>query len=178
MNAPVCPRLHDLLERRDGDRLSASEGSLLRGHLASCPACAAEALRHDPVLLFARDAGAEVLTADARERLVGDVLAAVGASKSERRLRVAHAGSGLRIAASLLLAASVFGVWAVRDRGASSPGAGSPPVALAREARPAPLEAFPAVEDVGGAGAVVYQFPATQPGEPTVVFVVDRNADI
>jgi hypothetical protein len=178
VNSPVCARLHDLLERRDGDRLSASEETLLRGHLASCPACAAEALRHDPVLLFSRDSGTDALTADARERLVGDVLAAVGASRSARRLRVAHAGSGLRIAASLLLAASVFGVWAVRERGASPPAAETPPVALAGEARPAPLEALPAVEDVGGAGAVVYQFPATEPGEPTVVFVVDRNADI
>ncbi|MRR13328.1 hypothetical protein EG835_12940, partial [bacterium] len=56
MNAPVCSRLGDLLEKRDGDRLSSSEERLLAAHLVSCDACAAEALRHDPVLLFVRDA--------------------------------------------------------------------------------------------------------------------------
>ena len=39
-------------------------------------------------------------------------------------------------------------------------------------------ETLPAVEEIGGDGSVVYQFPPTAPGEPTVVFVVDRNADI
>jgi hypothetical protein len=40
------------------------------------------------------------------------------------------------------------------------------------------FETLPAVEDLDATGAVVYQFPASKPGEPTVVFVVDRNADI
>ena len=182
MNAPVCSRLDDLLARRDDDRLSPSEERLLRGHLASCSRCAAAAIRHDPVLLFARDAASsapEALTADERERFVGAVLAATGAARADRRLRPSRSGTFLRIAASLLLAASLVGVWFSRGRTPSSP-AGEPalPVALAKDDRPAPAEAYSPVEEVGGTGAVVCQFPSTAPGEPTVVFVVDRNADI
>ncbi len=181
MNAPLCSRLGDLLEKRDGDELSPSEERLLAGHLVSCDTCAAEALRHDPVLLFARDAARstpDVLTTEARERFVGDVLAATAAAKAGRRLSVSRTGVGLRIAASLLLAASVAGVWYVRGRGVSPSPQGSFPVADAAGTRPVQVETLPAVEGVGAIGAVVYQFPASKAGEPTVVFVVDRNADI
>ena len=51
-------------------------------------------------------------------------------------------------------------------------------LAQAPAALPAPSEPLPAVEEMASGDAVVYQFPATAPGEPTVVFVVDRNADI
>ncbi len=181
MNAPVCSRLDDLLARRDADRLSPAEERLLREHLASCSSCAAAAIRHDPVLLFAREAASsapEALTADERERFVDAVLAATGAARANRRLQPSRAGSFLRIAASLLLAASLVGVWFSRGRTPSSPGDPELPAALAREDRPALADAVPPVEEVGGTGAVVYQFPSTAPGEPTVVFVVDRNADI
>ena len=181
MNAPVCSRLDDLLERRDGDRLSPSEERLLAGHLVSCDACAAEALRRDPVLLFARDAArrtADVLTDEARERFVGDVLAATAAARTGRRHSVSRTALGLRIAASLLLAASVAGVWYVRGRGVSPSPEGTTPATMAAGARSVRVETLPAVEDLGAAGAIVYQFPASKPGEPTVVFVVDRNADI
>ncbi len=181
MNDPVCSRLDDLLEKRDGDRLSPSEERLLAGHLVSCDACAAEALRRDPVLLFARDAARgtpEVLTAEARERFVGDVLAATAVAKAGRRHSVSRSGLGLRIAASVLLAASVAGIWYVRGRGPSLSPEGTLPVVDAARARTVQVETLPAVEDLGAAGSVVYQFPASMPGEPTVVFVVDRNADI
>jgi anti-sigma factor RsiW len=181
VNEPVCSRLGDLLERRGRDLLSPAEERLLRAHLGACAACAAEALRTDPVLLFVRDAAAAphpVLSVDERERLVGSVLAAAAASRAGRRLRRARPGVGLRIAASVLLAMSLVGVWASRGRTSASPS----PDAAASVARSAPpssrSEATPAVEEFGSAGAVVYQFPATVPGEPTVVFVVDRNADI
>jgi len=180
VTASVCTRLGDLLARRDEDRLAPSEERLLREHLAACGACAAAALRHDPVLLFVRDAaqGPQVaLTAEARERFVGDVLAATGAVRAERRLRSSRTGVVLRLAASFLLAASLAGAWFARGR-FGTPEAAPVPVALATEGRPAPADVLPAVEEVGGDGAVVYQFPATSPGEPTVVFVVDRNADI
>jgi hypothetical protein len=91
---------------------------------------------------------------------------------------VSRTGLGLRIAASLLLAASVAGVWYVRGRGASLSPEEAFPAADAAGARTVQVETLPAVENVGSAGAVVYQFPASMPGEPTVVFVVDRNADI
>jgi hypothetical protein len=87
-------------------------------------------------------------------------------------------GVGLRLAASVLLAASVGAVWITRERGATPPEDQPLPVAFAPEARSEPAELLPALEDLGTADAVVYQFPATRPGEPTVVFVVDRNADI
>lgn len=176
MNVPVCPRLGELLRLREEDRLGPAEERLLRGHLAACDPCAAEALRRDPVLLFARSGAPEASTADARERFVEGVLASVSAAKAGRRLRRARAGFGLRLAASLLLAASVAGVWLARDGGEAPHGETPLPVALAP--RPVAAEPVPAFEELGGAGAVVYQFPATAPGEPTVVFVVDRNADI
>ncbi len=181
MNESVCSRLGELLGRRDGDRLSPSEERLLAGHLVTCEACAAEALCHDPVLLFARDAARsapEVLTAEARERFVGDVLAAAAAAKSGRRLAVSRSGVGLRLAASLLLAASVAGVWFLRESGTFSGPDVTLPVADATAPVPAQVETAPAVEAVSAAGAAVYQFAASRPGEPTVVFVVDRNADI
>jgi hypothetical protein len=181
VNTPVCSRLDDLLAKRDGDRLSLSEERLLAGHLASCDVCATEALRYDPVLLFARDAARsapDVLSAEAREHFVADVLAATTAAKAGRRHSVSRAGIGLRIAASLLLAVSVAGVWYARERGASPSPEGTFPVADAAVTSPAPVETLPVVENVRAAGAVVYQFPASRPGEPTVVFVVDRNADI
>ncbi|MBK6403985.1 MAG: hypothetical protein IPF66_02505 [Holophagales bacterium] len=181
MSTPVCSRLDDLLAKRDGDRLSPSEERLLAGHLASCDACAAEALGHDPVLLFARDAARsapDVLTAEGRERFVADVLAATTAAKAGRRHSASRARVGLRIAASLLLAVSVAAVWYARERGASPSPEGAFPVADAAGERTEPGETFPAVEDVRATGAVVYQFPSSRPGEPTVVFVVDGNADI
>ena len=181
MSAPLCSGLGGLLAGRDADRLSAPEERLLREHLVACDACAAEALRRDPVLLFARDAAPavpEVLSPDERERFVGAVLAATGAARAQRRFQPARLGSGLRIAASLLLAASLVGVWFSRGRQAAPAAGPAVPVAIAADVRPAPVETLAPVEDVGGTGAVVYQFPSTAPGEPTVVFVVDRNADI
>ena len=179
MRELACDRLDDLLARREEDRLTAAEEGFLRGHLASCEACAAEALRRDPVLLFARAAAPEPLSADARERFVSGVLAAAATAKAGRRLQRAHVRPVLRLAASLLLAASVAGVWLARDGG---DGAGEVPrpelVAAAEEGIRTPPDVVPAVEDLGGDTAVVYQFPSTRPGEPTVVFVVDRNADI
>lgn len=178
MSVSVCSRLAELLAGRDGDHLSGAEQRLLSAHLASCPACAAEALRHDPILLFSRDVASDELTAEARERFVGDVLASAGAAKASRRLGVVHARTGLRIAASLLLAAVLLGVWFARSLTTHAPLETPSPVVIAKETHPAPTEAVPAVEEIGGSGTVVYQFPATTPGEPTVVFVVDRNADI
>lgn len=179
MTGPVCSRLEELLARRADDRLAAGEERLLREHLAACEACAAEALRRDPLLLFVRGVAPEPLAEEARERFVAGVLAAAGAARAERRLHPARTAHVLRLAASLLLAASLVGVWFARDGSREAPLAPEAPVVLARDARPAAAaEALPAVEEIGGDGAVVYQFPATVPGEPTVVFVVDRNADI
>lgn len=181
MSASVCSRLADLLRKRDDDRLSLAEERLLSAHLTSCDACAVEALAHDPVLLFARDAarGApEAPAAEDRDRFVADVLAATAATKAGRRFTASRPGIGLRIAASLLLTASLVGGWYARGRFAPAGKGGTVPVAAAAAARPAPAETLPTVEEVGAVGAVVYQFPASRPGEPTVVFVVDRNADI
>lgn len=178
MTASPCSRLDELLAGRDADRLSAADEALLRRHLDECAACAARALRHDPALLFARGAGPEPLSDGERERFVGDVLASVAAARTARRASfVRRGGAGLRLAASLLLAASVAAGWFAWRGGEPSSApiaqAPAPPAPL-----PAPAEPFPAVEEMASGDAVVYQFPATAPGEPTVVFVVDRNADI
>lgn len=179
MRELACDRLDDLLTRREEDRLTPAEEGFLRGHLASCEACASEALRRDPVLLFARTVAPEPLSADARERFVSGVLAATATAKAGRRLQRAHARPVLRLAASLLLAASVAGVWLARESGGDPSEASRPDlVAAVDEGVRTPPDVVPAVEDLGGDAAVVYQFPSTRPGEPTVVFVVDRNADI
>ncbi len=178
MSDSACSRLGELLARRDEDRLSLPEERLLREHLAACGPCAARAVAHDPVLLFTPEATGDVLTPESRERLVGDVLAAAGAIRAGRRLASGRRVVVLRIAASLLLAVSVAGAWLWRGGGTASPREEAGPVSVAAEAGTAPAEAFSPIEAVGGAGAVVYQFPAARPGEPTVVFVVDRNADI
>ncbi|MHB8800334.1 MAG: hypothetical protein ACYDBY_17945 [Thermoanaerobaculia bacterium] len=179
MREIACDRLDDLLARREKDCLSPDEERLLRGHLASCEVCGAEALSRDPVLLFARAAAPEPLSAEARERFVDGVLAAASTAKAGRRLQGVHSRPVLRIAASLLLAASVAGVWLARESGDGAAEAPRPElVAVADEGVRTPPDVVPAVEELGGDAAVVYQFPSTRPGEPTVVFVVDRNADI
>lgn len=176
MSAPVCLRLDELLAARDADRLPAADERLLRRHLDECAGCAARALGADPALLFSRDAGPEPLSAGERERFVGDVLAAVAAARAARRGSVSpfRSHASLRLAASVLLAVSVAGSWWAWRHEAPSPAA----VPVARAAVPAAAESVPAVEELSSGGAVVYQFPATEPGEPTVVFVVDRDADI
>lgn len=181
MSSPLCLRLDELLAGRDADRLSAADASLLRRHLDDCAGCAARALGRDPVLLFARGAGPEPLSAAERERFVGGVLASVAAARAARRGSVSpfRAHAALRLAASILLAVTVAGGWWAWRREATAP-AGAP---VARAAVPAvssvgPSEAVPAVEEISSGEAVVYQFPATEPGEPTVVFLVDHNADI
>ncbi len=179
MSEAACNRLDDLLARREEDRLSPAEEGFLRGHLASCEDCAADALRRDPVLLFARAAAPESLSAEARERFVDGVLAAAATAKAGRRLQRAHSRPVLRLAASLLLAASVAGAWLARESGDGPAEAPRPELVVAAdEGVRTPPDVAPAVEDLGGDTAVVYQFPSTRPGEPTVVFVVDRNADI
>ena len=73
---------------------------------------------------------------------------------------------------------AALNLWA-RDAGDGSAEAPRPElVAAADEGVRTPPDVIPAVEDLGGDAAVVSQFPSTRPGEPTVVFVVDRNADI
>ena len=108
---------------------------------------------------------------------MADVLAATGAARARRRFLTRPSPALLRAAASLFLAACLAGAWLVRGRIAPSGSAEVPSVAAA-EPRAVLPDAAPAVEALGGDGAVVYEFPASAPGEPTVVFVVDRNADI
>lgn len=180
MSAAVCSRLDELLAGREADRLSAADERLLRRHLEVCSGCAARALGRDPALLFSRAAGPETLPTAERDRFVGDVLASVAAARAARRGSFSfRSHTALRLAASFLLAVSVAGGWWAWRREAPTPAA--PPVAQASapDAAAIPVaDAPPAVEEISSGDAVVYQFPATEPGEPTVVFVVDRNADI
>lgn len=178
MKAPLCSLFAELLAGRDADRLSGADESLLRRHLAECAACAEEALRHDPVLIFSRAAGPEALSSADRERFVGAVLSSVAAARAARRSSAFHRHAGLRLAASILLAVSVAGGWWAWRREAVLPEEAPVARAVPAAAEPLPAETLPAVEELSSADAIVYQFPATEPGEATVVFVVDRNADI
>jgi hypothetical protein len=106
------------------------------------------------------------------------------------------AAAAIPLAAALaLLAAGLAGFWPRRDGPATAGGApaisrlggaGARPVQTQRRAAdPSPggslrtgASTHPPIEDVSTPGATILQFAASRPGAPTVVFIVDRNADI
>ena len=176
--AKPCPdgaEIRALLALREGDELPPEGTARLAAHLAECAACRDAALDADPTLLFLPLAAPRDLPADeaAGRRVVEETLAAVALLRSRRRFELRPGPRRLRIAAALLAGVGLTGLWASRERAGAPPE--SKPVAATRlPGRPAP----PAVEKVESPGAVVYQFASSTPGEPTVVFVVDRNADL
>ncbi len=177
--AKPCPdgaEIRALLALREGDELPPEGTARLAAHLAGCAACRDAAVAADPTLLFLPLAASRDLPADeaAGRRVVDETLAAVALLRSRRRFELRPGPRRLRIAAALLAGVGLAGLWASRERAGGVPPASKPAAAAQLPDRPAP----PAVEKVEGAGAVVYQFASSAPGEPTVVFVVDRNADL
>ncbi|HEV8267109.1 MAG TPA: hypothetical protein VGR00_02700 [Thermoanaerobaculia bacterium] len=204
----ACPderSTRELLARRDEDVITAQESRRLSDHLAACESCAEEAVRHDPTLLFASLATSSeesatvvrksslhpaALSPDSA-RVMSDVLAAIEIEQARTKYGPSRRRTALRAASIAFLAASLAGVATYGTRQvmiARRSGAAEPsPVALA----PAPAAAVgtaapafaaaasrrPLIEGLGNRGATVYQF-AGSPSEPSVVFVVDRNADI
>ena len=200
--ATPCPseaRTRDLLVRREEDLLSRDETRLLKEHLAACPACRAGALRLDPTLLFAPLAAAEDDARRASRRslesdaatVTADVLAAVEIARARRRIepvawwRRPAARTALRAASLALVSGGLVALLASRgSRVAEGPG---PAVAVRGPQALAPASASvapvamkasaPLIEGLKSPGATIYQF-AGAAGQPNVVFVVDRNADL
>ncbi len=188
---------HRLLSLRETDAISREESGLLSSHLASCCGCRAEALALDPTVLFS--GRAQVFEDEVSERdlstLKNGVLSAIEIERSRRRLsksRMRPSRTWLLRAASLALFASgLTALFVARLRDgqpekapnhavseAASLSRLTPPVA--RLSVP-PLEgpvSLGAAQGTRGSAPTVYQFPSSSPDEPTVVFVVDRNADL
>jgi hypothetical protein len=127
------------------------------------------------------------------ERVVADVLAAVEVERSRRRLGTdarLKQRRALLAASVALLGAGLLGWMSLKKSGpvpamqvaehSSTPleGASSVPAAHLSGIVPATGATRPLIEDLANPGATVYEFASASPQEPTVVFIVDRNADI
>ena len=176
MTAAVCPsrsRIAALLSlRQRGDLGRAGRQELLL-HLGACDACREDSLAADPTLLFLPLAGAAAGQDRASEPLGPAVMAAITLVRREKGLARVQRRTYLRLAAAFV-GLSLLAAWAVRTRVRPE----APLAEAARAAAPVPVrrDPLPPIEGVGSPDARVYQFTAS--GEPTVVFVVDRNADI
>ncbi len=175
------------------DALDAAGEGLLARHVSACAACLAEAVAVDPTLLFVRlsvsaeadeDAsrGAHRSARGARDEaaeaeiLAADVLAAIRVRDAEgtgrRRRRRAGLPPWLRAAAVVLLASGLAAVLYLK-KPASNVASVPPPGATGVLAAARPI-----VERLENPGARVYQFAASTPAGPTVVFVANPGADL
>jgi len=189
-----CPEretISRLVSLRERDGLDAAGGALLSRHLASCPSCFAAAVSADPALLFARLAAsveADELAARAAQRpsrasrdeaaeaeiLAADVLAAIRVRAAETGVRGRRLPAGLRPwlrAAAVLFLASGLAAVLVLSRPAG-------PAAPPRPEDVATAPAGPLIEELASPGARVYEFAASKPGEPAVVFVANPDAEL
>jgi hypothetical protein len=187
-----------LLRAREADVLSRDDRRLLQVHLAACGECRSAALSLDPTLLFAPMAGPSGDTAAGEGRkMAADVRAVLEAQRIDQRIRrprVVLPGSfnmghpALKAAALLLFGAGLAGLVSLRpweDGGqaparvaAMTPGADANARDLHDLHDVRVAAAIPFIDGVESPGAKVYQFAAEVPGQPAVVFVVDRNADL
>ncbi len=177
-----------------------SLSSELKAHLASCAACAAEAAALDPTLVFAPLAASvspEPPLADRRPappvaedaRRVADAVL----DEVRRRARVStgatHAPAPAawrhrRLAQAAALVGFTAGLaglvrWEVaRPRGAPVTVAQASPTPPAAAPMPFDAPARPLIESIRSPNVRVYEFAAASPGEPSVVFVANPNADL
>jgi hypothetical protein len=195
--APPCAEREAtarLVLLRARDAMDASGDAFLRRHLAACPECFADAVAVDPSLLFVRlsasaEAGETPAHAGPRvarghreepsdaDLLAADVLAAIRVGVTEGGRRAAHPGRvsrhWLRAAAVILLASGLAAVLVLRRGGAPAPERGETSLAAVSGAAPRPL-----IEELESPGARVYEFAASTPQEPAVVFVANPDADL
>jgi hypothetical protein len=193
-----------LLAKRADDSISAVESRALKAHLLSCAACAEEAAAQDPTLLFLplavsaegrggrRDERRAALLKAEADRVVADVLAAVDVERAKRRLGGGVSGEvrqrrALLAASVALVGAGLLGYVSWKKGRESAPerlAAARPvpavtAVTAAQATRPQSEPGDrPVIEDLKNPGATVYEFASASPQEPTLVFIVDRNADI
>lgn len=188
MSAPPvsCPSLGEtlrLVRLRGEDVAGRAETARLDAHLAACSACREEALSRDPSLIFRPLAEAipiPATSADGR-RMALEVRAALELDRTRRRVFPRRPPAAfLRAAAVLALGAGLLA--AVLSNRSPAPEVPRVVAAAAPAAAGLPGSAgsptVPAIEGVASPEAQVYQFAATTTREATVIFVVDRNADL
>ena len=171
--------------RRAGEVLSATDERRLLRHLAVCPSCLEAAVAEDQALFFvplARSFAPQRSSAsEARDgrKMASDVLAVIEAERLDRRLRPPRLL--LRAAAVVLAGAGLAGLLLIRH---GWQGSGRPPAAeevaaaTAAPSRAVAAASVPLVEEVACRDAKIYQFAPEAAGQQSVVFVVDRNADL
>jgi hypothetical protein len=194
---PVCPerpRTVRLVRARDTDDLSRDDRRLLLNHLSECGECRSTAVSLDPTLFFAPMAGpaADVTGCEGR-KMASDVLAILEGQRIDLRIRRPRQSilnsPVLKAAALLLLGAGLAGLVSLHPWGgdAKTPvraaavmeGTGGTAATAATNVHAVPVAArAPLIETVESPGVKVYQFAADAPGQPMVVFVVDRNSDL
>ena len=150
-----------------GLELEAVREAEVRGHLRTCPACAAELAAVEPAAALAlRLAAVEVPDDPA---FVAAVLGGIHQHRVEGRLF--HRRRGALAAAAALLVA-VLGGWAlVRGRGPAQP------AELQARGRAAAASVEPAFVEVEGAGVRLYQFDDQQ-HETRVALIVDPQLEL
>lgn len=184
----LCPDrsgMVQLVHAREMDDLSRDDRRLLLDHLSKCGECRRAAFSIDPTLLFAPMAGPACDESDGEGRkMASDVLAVLEAQRIDRRIhRPRHSTLNsyiLKAAAVLFFATGLAGlVWLHPWGGIAKVPPRLATVMAVTSARVVPAAAsFPLVEAVDSPGVKVYQFAADAPGQPAVVFIVDRNADL
>jgi hypothetical protein len=192
-SARVVRAVRHLLSEENSSSSSSSLSSLsseLKGHVAACGFCAAEARALDPTLLFvplSASVASPPPAGDVR-RVSEDILAEVrwrSRQAPPAAARPFFSRRFLQVAALVALAAGLIGLEGVRlaRRERAVPPA---PVAVAptpdespRDAREAVRpSARPLIQDLKNPGARVYEFAAVSPREPSVVFIADPHADL
>lgn len=182
---PLCPersRTVWLVRARETDDLSRDDQRLLLDHLSGCSECRSTAVSLDPTLFFAPMAGpaADVTDGEGR-KMAADVCAVLEAQRIDRRIRRPGRSilnrPALKAAALLLLGAGLAGLVSLYPWGGDAKVPAR--VVAVTNVRAVPVVASsPFIETVESPGVKVYQFAADAPGQPAVVFVVDRNADL
>jgi hypothetical protein len=185
-------RIRALVARREDDRITLEEKKELAAHVAGCSSCSALATHLDPSLFFLplsaslddslNDPLHDIAADDFEARsLAASTLAAIG--RSERvRLRAPLRRPMLKAASVALLAGALLTFLVVMDRNTPLKTASSVPSpllpALPEPVRAESASARPLIEEVRNPGARVYQFAASSPKDPSVVFVANPNADL
>lgn len=195
-----CPeesRVEELLGKRESDEISALQNRWLIKHLDTCAGCGRRAVTEDPLLLLTplsagRDPGAAAYSSGRDDADLAFVRSGVDSlvriDSFRRTLDRPRKFGWVKMAASLLVAVSAAawffgsGDRLARLREPAAPGTAGPlapaPVSGATRLAKAAHPEVPWIENVSDPGAQVYQFSPTAPGEPLVVFVVSRNADL
>ncbi len=195
--APHCAERETtarLVSLRAKDALDASGNEHLRRHLAACGECFTEAVAADPALLFVRlaasaEAGEIPVHGATRaahlyrdeppeaDLLAADVLAAIRLRTAERGRRREHprrvSRQLLRAAAVVLLASGLAAVLVLERPVPPAPDPGKTLAGTALSGA-----AHPLVEELVSPGARIYEFAASTPLEPAVVFVANPDADL